>query len=71
MLYDWFYCSGNTPAISVYQVYPGWGSHRVTRCLADPEAVADTMSATEKCDELDLATHATTGLAIKSCDHQP
>jgi hypothetical protein len=28
--------------------------------------VMNAMSATKKCDELNLATHATTGLAIKS-----
>jgi hypothetical protein len=33
--------------------------------------VMNAMSATKKCDELDLATHATTGLAIKSRDRQP
>jgi hypothetical protein len=26
---------------SIYRVYPGWGSHQVIHCLADPEAVAD------------------------------
>jgi hypothetical protein len=46
MPYDWSYCSGNTQATSIYQVYPGWGSHRVTRCLADPEAVADMAACT-------------------------
>jgi hypothetical protein len=40
--YSWSYCSGNTQAISVYWVYPGWGSRQVTRCLADTEAIADT-----------------------------
>jgi hypothetical protein len=32
---------GTHELLSVYRVYPGWGSLRVTRCLADPEAVAD------------------------------
>jgi hypothetical protein len=40
--YDWSYCLGNTRATNVYRVYPGWGSRRVTCCLANPEAVADT-----------------------------
>jgi hypothetical protein len=40
--YSWSYCSGNTQVISVYRVYPCWGSHWVTHCLADPEAVADS-----------------------------
>jgi hypothetical protein len=34
--------SGRLLATSVYSVHPDWGSHWVTRCLADPEAVADT-----------------------------
>jgi hypothetical protein len=29
--------------ISICQVSSGWGSHRVTHCLADPEAVADNL----------------------------
>jgi hypothetical protein len=41
--YGWSYCLGNTPATSIYQVYPGWGSCWVTRCLADPEAVGDNI----------------------------
>ncbi|KAJ7302222.1 hypothetical protein DFH08DRAFT_826846 [Mycena albidolilacea] len=48
MPYDWFYCSGNTRATSVYRVSPGWGPCRVTRCLADPEAVADMLPPEEK-----------------------
>jgi hypothetical protein len=39
---DWSYCSGNIRATSVYRVSPGWGSRRVTHCLANPEAVADS-----------------------------
>jgi hypothetical protein len=29
---------------SYYRVYPGWGSHQITRCLADPEAAADNIT---------------------------
>ncbi|KAJ7343742.1 hypothetical protein DFH08DRAFT_810294 [Mycena albidolilacea] len=32
---------GTHELLSVYRVSPGWGSRRVTRCLADPEAVAE------------------------------
>jgi hypothetical protein len=54
MPYDWSYCSGNTRATSVYRVYPGWGSRRVTRCLADPEAVADTTVQSKQYYSLEL-----------------
>jgi hypothetical protein len=41
--FGWYCCSGNTQAICVCWVSPGWGSHRVTHCLANPEGVADTV----------------------------
>jgi hypothetical protein len=51
---------GNTQAISVYWVYPGWGSRRVTRCLADPDAIADTKALAADIEpwEADCEEHA-------------